>query len=276
MTSRVAAGMLAVVGAAFTAGCSEDWQTTGPPPTPPPPFVNFTTPDLSTGVRIVSIRIANHNSDVPLDLLNAVAAQIRVSTWPGDVQVDASQTVATFRAEQLANGAERAAYGQIDEMLDATVDGSGWYGVSLPQRQTADYQVSSDLTLSTFAGGALGVRISPAHPPVVSSVMSCPKNGGTVAVYAAYSEPLTKPPEALALDYGATAAPCTVGDDQPSVTQFICANATGAAPFALRIADTITAAASGSPMAAGTLRSADMQSSVLGDGCSYYKPAITD
>ena len=50
--------------------------------------------------------------------------------------------------------------------------------VSLPQRRTGDYQVSSDLILFAFDGGALGVRISPAHPPVVSSVMSCAKERG--------------------------------------------------------------------------------------------------
>jgi hypothetical protein len=272
---RVAVGLLAVVAASFAAGCFEDGPMSGPAPSIPPPLVNFMTSDLSTGVRVASVRISDGGRTVSAELMAKIAPAIRVSTWPGDVEVASSETVSTFPGGQDPSGAGRFGYAQIDRTLDAALDGNGWYAVSLPRRP-ADYQVSSDLVLSTFAAGALGIRISPAHPPVVSSVMSCPKEGGTVAVYAGFSEPLTKPSGAVALDYGAPAVPCAVGADEPSVTQFICANAAGAQPFSLRIADTVTAAASGSPLAAGTLRSAEMQSAVLGDGCSYYKPAIAN
>jgi len=271
---RVAAGLL-VVASSFAAGCFQDGPMSGPVPSTPLPLVNFMTSDLSTGVRLVSVRITDGGDTVSAELIATIAPAVRVSTWPGDVEVASSEAVSSSPGGQDPSGAGRFGYAQIDRTLDAAVDGSVWYRVSLPRRP-ADYQVSSDLTLSTFAGGALGVRISPAHRPVVASVMSCPKEGGAVAVYAGFSEPLTKPPGALALDYGTPAAPCAVGADEPSVTQFICANATGAAPFSLRIADSVTATGSGSPMAAGTLRSADMQSAVLGDGCSYYKPAIAD
>lgn len=272
--SKVAAGWLAVVATSFTAGCggpTSDEMGTGSLGVPQ---IFFMTSDLSTGARIASIRIEHNGWDVPLDLVNAIAARVRVSTWPGDVQAPSSQTISTFPREQLSGGGERLGYGQIDRMLDATLDGNGWYGISLPQRP-ADYHIGSDLVLSPFADGALGVRISPSHPPVVSSVMSCPKDGGVVAVYASFSEPLTKPSGALALDYGA-AVPCAVGDDQPAQAQFFCANATGAQPFSLRIADGVSATASGAPMAAATIRSGDMHVSVLSDGCSYYKAAIAD
>ena len=274
VTSRVAAGWLAVVAASFTAGCEDDPGPRGAP-TPPRPSVGFATADLSTSVRVASIRISNNGSDVPIDIVNTVAAQVRVSTWPGDVEVAASQTVATYPAEQLPNGGVRAGYGKIDLTLDPTLDGNGWYRFSLPERRTDDYQVSNDSVSFTFAGGALGVRISPAHPPVVSSVTACAPNVGPVVVDAAFSEPVTKPPGALTLDYGA-ARPCALGDDQPSVTQFVCANAQAASDFSLHIADGITAAASGSPMAAGTLSSEDMQWSVLDGDCTYYKPTQTD
>ena len=241
-----------------------------------PPLMLFMTSDLSTGVRVATIRIGNYDSDVPLDLVNALAVPVRVSTWPGDVPVPATQTVSTFPEEQLPNGGRRAAYGQIDLTLVETLDGNGWYQVSLPRQGTDDYQVSGGVFLSGFVGGPFGVRISPAHPPVVSKVMSCANDGGTVTVSAGFSEPLTKPSGDLALDYGVPAAPCAVGDDQPTFIEFTCANATGAAPFSLHIAGTATAAASGSPMEAGTLRSADMHVWVLGNGCSYYMPPATD
>jgi hypothetical protein len=270
--ARVAAGVLVVAAACFAAGCREDDPPGGSEPRLPLPFVGFVTSDLSTSVHLASLRISNNGRDVPLDLVNTVVAQLRVSTWPGDVPVAASATVATFPGEQLANGGLRAGYGQIDLTLDAALDGSGWYGVSLPERRTNDYQVSNDLILFTFAGGALGVRISPAHPPVVSSAKSCAPNVGPRSVYVAFSEPVTKPSGALTLDYGL--AHCAVGDDQPSVTQFSCTNA--ALPFLLHIADGVTAAASGSPMAAGTLSSEDMQwGGQVGD-CTHYKRVIVD
>ena len=58
-----------------------------------------------------------------------------------------------------------------------------------------------------------------------------------VAVYAGYSEPVSRSAGALpALDYGTKPISCTVGDDSSGETQFICANAgSEGQPFLLRI-----------------------------------------
>jgi hypothetical protein len=102
--------------------------------------------------------------------------------------------------------------------------------------------------------------------------MSCSKDAGVVAVYARYSESLTKTAGQLSLDYGGAPAPCSVGADQPGETQFICSGTEGAS-FSLRIPDGVTGQASGTPMAPFTLDSGEMDVDVMPDGCRLYKPS---
>src|SRR6185369_15804444 len=101
----------------------------------------------------------------------------------------------------LPNGALRAAYAEIEKQLDANLDASVWYAISVAP-DPATYTLPDASTAFAFDGGALGVRFSPAHAPVVASVMSCAKDGGVVAVYARYSEPLAWGAGTPALDYG--------------------------------------------------------------------------
>jgi len=271
--SRVAAGLLAVVAASFAVGCGEGGPRSGGAPTKPPPQVAFVTADLSTGVRVASVQISDSGIDVSPELVNTLAAAVRVSTWPGDVEVASTKTITNFPG-QLPGGAQRLAYAQIDWQLDAGLDGNAWYAISLPARP-ADYTLGNAFAFR-FEGGARGSRLSPSHPPVVGSVMSCTKESGVVAAYARFSEAVSKAAGAPALDYGLAATPCAVGGDSPGETQFICADAISGQPFSLQIPEGVSAQASGSPMAPGTLDSAGMQADVAPDGCSVHKPVIVD
>lgn len=272
MTGRWSVGVIGLLATALAAGCFKDGPTSLPAPTPGPPTISFQTADQSTGVSAVSIWVSDSGSDVPLELLRGIAMRVRVSTWPGGADVPSTATITTTAGEQLPNGAERLAYGQIEQQVDGAVEGNGWYAVSLPER-AGDYRLN-EAVLFSFGGGAFGVRISPAHPPVVASVMSCAKEGGVVAVYAQFSEPVNNAPGALALDYGATPMTCAVGAESTGEDQFVCANATAGQPFSLHIVGAVTAQSSSLAMAPGTLRSADMQVSTTNDGCWLYKPAI--
>jgi hypothetical protein len=261
-----------LIAAAFATGCRETVTEVGP--TKPPPAVFFATDDQTTGVRAVSIWVTDSGFDVPQDLVSRIAAQVRVSTWPGDVEVPSTSTITTIPGEQLPGGGLRFAHGQIDQELDATLDGSGWYAVSVAQKP-GDYPFQNEAVLFSFDGRSFGVRVSPAHPPAVASVLACAKEGGVVAVYARFSELVNKAAGAVAVDYGNAAVTCPAGDEAPGEDQFLCADATAGQPFSVRIVGAVTAQSSGLPLATGTLRSADMQVSVMSDGCRLYKPAIT-
>ena len=144
--------------------------------------------------------------------------------------------------------------------------------------QPATYSLPSEANAFAFDGGARGVRFSPAHAPVVASVMSCAKDGGVVAVYARYSEPVVRAAGAMPiLDYGIPPAGCAVGGDSTVETQFICSNAgSGDQPLWLEIPDGVTAQASGAAMVPGRLDSTAMQTSTTNDGCTVHKPLTVD
>jgi hypothetical protein len=199
---------------------------------------------------------------------------MRVFDWSGGAAVPSRLSTTTSAGGQEPGGAVRQGYAQIQVTIDPALDGSPWYAIALPTQASA-YRLNGEAALFTFADGTRGVRFSPAHAPLVALVVVCQKDGGTVAAYAHFSESVNAV-GTLEFDHGATAAPCAVGDEQPAVTQFICANATGTGTFALRIADGVTAQASGAAMAATTLRSADMETWSTNDGCSYYRPALAN
>jgi len=271
-TARVV-GIAGLLGA-LSAGCGgKQIESGGGGPTPVPPQISFTA-DLSTGARAETVRIDDYRP-VSDDLVNSVASRIRVATWPGDVEVSAIQVITNVMGGQLPNGAQQAAYAEIEATLDSVLDGNAWYAVSLPARPT-EYRLPGDDRALAFAGGTRGVRFSPAHAPVVASVMSCTKDGGVVAVYAHYSEPLAWAVGTPALDYGNTPVSCTVGDNQAGQTQFICPATMSGQPFSLQIPDGVTAQASGAPMAAGTLGSAGMLTATTNDGCTVHTPLTVD
>jgi len=86
MTSKVrAAGLMALIAASFAPGCGEGGPRSGGAPTKPPPQVAFVTADLSTGVRIASVQISDSGIDVSAEIVNTIAAAVRVSTWPRPV-----------------------------------------------------------------------------------------------------------------------------------------------------------------------------------------------
>jgi len=272
-TARVL-GIAGLLGA-LSAGCGgKQVEPGGGSPTRPAPLVSFTTADLSTGARAATVRI-NDIGPISDDLVNNVASRIRIATWPGDVEVSGIQVITNVMGGQLPNGAQQAAYAEIEETLDSALDGNAWYAISLPARPT-EYTLPGDARAFALAGGMRGVRFSPAHAPVVASVMSCTKDGGVVAVYAHYSEPLAWGAGTPALDYGATPVSCTVGDNQAGQTQFICTATASGQPFSLQIPDGVTAQASGAAMAAGTLASAGMLTATTNDGCTVHTPATVD
>jgi hypothetical protein len=266
------AGLLAALGA----GCGgQRIDPGGGSPTRPAPQISFVTADLSTGARVAMVRIYNGIDDVPTDVLNTVASGIKVATWPGNVDVSTIQVITNVSGGQLPNGAQRSAYAEIEETLDSALDGNAWYAVSLPARP-GEYTLPGEDRAFAFSGGTRGVRFSPAHAPVVASVMSCAKDGGVVAVYARYSEPVTRAGGAPVLDYGATPVACDVGGDAPGETQFICPGTMSGQPFSLQIPDGVAAQASGAPMAARTLGSAGMLTATTNDGCTVHTPATVD
>ena len=164
---------------------------------------------------------------------------------------------------------------EIDEELDAGLSGSDWYAVSLTV--DASQYVINEAPAFAFQNGMRGIRLSPTHPPVVASVMSCLKDMGTIAVYVRYSEPVIKAAGAPALDFTRYPVSCSVGADSPSETQFICVTGAGAdQPFMVHVPDGVTAQASGAPMAPATLDSTDMSEYSMPDGCKIYKPLTVD
>jgi len=265
-------GLMVLIATAFATGCEEDVTELGP--SKPPPGALFMTADPTTGVRTVSIWINDSGRDVPEDLVRRIAGQVRASTWPGDLEVPSTATITTIPSEQVPGVGTSVGRGQIDLEIDAPVDASGWYAVSLTEKP-GEYGVQNQAVLFSFDDGSRGVRVSPAHPPMVASVLACAKEGGVVAVYARFSELVNKAAGAVVVDYGNTAVTCPAGAEAPDEDQFLCANATAGQAFSVRIVGPATAQSSGLPLATETLRSADMQVSVMGDGCRLYKPAIT-
>jgi len=271
MTSNVAAGLTGLVAVALAAGCG---GTGGEHLTKPPPRIDFLTADLSTGVGVASFQITDYGGDVPDSLLQRVAAGVRVASWPSDLEVASAQTITTVPGGQLANGAQVMAYAQIDETLDAGLDGSKWYAVSAPVG--TDYVINEG-SVFIFQNGLRGIRLSPAHPPVVASVMSCSKDMSTIAVYVRYSEPVSKAAGVPALDFTKYPVTCSVGTDSPTETQFICVTGAGTnQPFLVNVPDGVTAQASGAPMAPATLDSTGMYQHSTSDGCTTYRPRTVD
>jgi hypothetical protein len=257
------------------ASCGNGTAAIGP--TKPAPLVVFVTEDLSTGARVASVQIYGGDEDVSAELTSTVASRVRVSTWPGDVEIATTESITNISRSQLPNGAIRAAYAQIDAHFDPPSNASTWYALSLPAAP-AEYTLPGEPNAFAFDGGARGVRFSPAHAPVVASVMSCTKDGGVVAVYVRYSEPVVRTAGAMPiLDYGIPPAGCAIGGDSTTETQFICANAgSGGQPFWLEIPAGITAQASGAAMVPKKLDSTATQTSTTNDGCTVHKPLTAD
>ena len=269
------AGLL--LAASVVAGCGNSTTDPGGGPTKPLPQIGFVTTDLSTGTRVATVQIYAGLDDVLADLVSAVASKIRVATWPDDVEVTTTEVITSVPHAILPNGAIQAASAEIEKLLDPTLDTSAWYAISVAP-QPATYSLPSEANAFAFNGGARGARFSPAHAPVVASVMSCAKEGGVVAVYVRYSEPVVRAAGAMPiLDYGVPPAGCAVGGDSTVETQFICSNAgSGDQPLWLEIPDGVTAQASGAAMAPGRLDSTAMQTSTTNDGCTVHKPLTVD
>jgi hypothetical protein len=264
--------LLALVAVAtLGAACGEPLKSTGGAPFPGY-SVDIVTADLSTGTRTATIRVRQDGGEIHPDVLAQFAPRIQVLTWPAGEPVAATERTSVVRGGgQLPNGAEQEpGYGQIDRELDGGLDGSSWYSVSI-EALPGGYRWDES-ELFAFTGGALGIRISPTHPPVVGSLLSCQK-AGAVAVYVRFSEPITSAPGAVQLAYGA-ATPCTIGGEVTGEIQFICTGAEPTGPFSIHVGDSVVGQMSGSPMAAGTIQSGTMQVAVRTDGCRVYKPMV--
>jgi hypothetical protein len=271
-------GIEALLVASFVAGCGTDRTDPGGGPSQTlMPQVSVLTPDLATSAHVATVQIISAYGDVSPDLLEKVAARIRVATWPGDVEVATTEIRSSTMSSVLPNGAQQIGSATIETQLDPALDASAWYAISLPAGAT-EYGTPVNPFAFVFDGGARGSRFSPAHAPVVASVMSCAKDGGVVAVYARYSEPVVRTAGATPLlDYGVPPAGCAVGGDSTVETQFICSNAgSGDQPLWLEIRDGVTAQASGVAMVPGRLDSTAMQTSTTNDGCTVHKPLTVD
>src|SRR5262249_13101941 len=163
---------------------------------------------LTTGDSTASVQIRDTLRDVSLDLVNMVQSDTRVSTWPANAQASATATPSTVPGGQTG-GSLMYAHGQLDWQLEGVSQDAGWVALALPDGPGV-YHVQDDGSLFAFAGGGRGIRISPAHAPIVASVLSCAKGGGVVAVYVRTSEPVTKAAGALTLEYGAAGTACAM------------------------------------------------------------------
>jgi hypothetical protein len=261
----------------LVAGCGSVATDPGGGPTEPLPQISFVTTDLSTGTRVATVRIYAGVDGPSAHLVTSVESQIRVATWPDGEEVTTTQLIELVQPAILPDGSMRGAYGEIQKQLNASADASAWHAIWLAP-QPAMYRLPDESAAFAFDGGARGVRFSPAHAPVVASVMSCAKDGGVVAVYARYSEPVVRaagtPP---ILDYGVPPAGCAIGDESAGEMQFICPSAgSGDQPFWLEIPAGMTAQASGVPMAPGRIESTGMITAVTPDGCTVHKPLALD
>jgi hypothetical protein len=274
MARTVAVGGLVL--ASIVAGCGNARLGSGGEPIWMPQ-VDFQTRDRSTGVSVAAVRIYDENT--PRDVVDMVATRIRVATWPGDVEAPTTQTLLSFPSVQIGNGGREVGYVEIDEELDPSLDASAWYAISMPMpASTAPYSMPASIAALALDGGATGVRFSPAHAPVVSSIVVCAKDQGVVAVYVGYSEPVTTSAGTLpSLDYGNKPVSCAVGEYSSAETQFICmdAGAEGQA-FLLRIPDGVTAQASGTAMLPTTLDSNGMQVGTTANHCTIHLPLAAD
>jgi hypothetical protein len=225
--------------------------------------------DLSTGFDAVTVLISAEY-DVTPEMVNRIAPQLRVASFPGNVVVPATQSIVNTPRFVNNHNVTVSAFTNVEEQLDAGLDGSEWYAVSLPANPSR-YVLTTDWWLFAFEDGNLGVRVSPTHPPVVASMMSCHKDAGVVGVYVRYSESVSMAAGMPSLDYGTPPVACSVSADAPTETQFICAGE-DAQPFSLHLPDGVTATASGRPMAPGTLASTGLQiSEIPGELCTIYK-----
>ena len=256
--------LVGMVVASLVAGCA------GSSPTPD---VVFFTSDRTTSAQVAAIRLISADGVVPSEVIDAVASNIRVATWPDDVEVPTIQTILTGVAAALPNTVVPGGIVMIDRQLDPGLDPSAWYAISLPPSTAYTLPAGA----FAFADGARGARFSPAHAPVVASFMSCPHEGGVVAVDAWYSERVVHAAGAIpALDYGTPSVSCTIGVNEIALTQFHCPSTEGGEPFSLRIPDGVMAQDSKAPMVPGSLDSAGMQTTPASAGCTIYMPVTAD
>lgn len=279
MTAR-ALGFGGLLLAATVGGCGSGALDPGGGigPSKPPLQIAFVTKDLATGTGTPSVQIYAGVEDIASDFVFSVASALRFAIWPSGVEVAKTVTLTNVSHRDLPNGGVQIGYAEIDVHFDpAPPNPSAWYAISLPP-MPSEYTLPDASTAFAFDGGARGVRFSPAHAPVVASVMSCAKDGGVVAVYARYSEPVVRAAGATPLlDYGVPPAGCAIGGDSAVETQFICSNAgAGDQPLWLEIPAGVTAQASGAAMAPGRLDSTAMQTSTTNDGCTVHKPLTVD
>jgi len=237
--------------------------------------VGFVTADLSTGSPWASLRITYGAGDVPMDVVDMFAAKVRMTAWPQGNNVDAAFSNSTSAGGQLTGGGQIQAYGLIDVRPDDSLPRAAWYAISIADLPTGSYVLDNG-DLVVFADGSRGIRISPAHGPVVASVLWCDKGGSETAVYVRFSESVTGSGGAVALDVAGTGVTCALGAEAITETQFICTGAAITPQFSVQIGDSITAQFSGTPMAATTLPSSAMQMAARPDGCVVFKPLSTD
>jgi hypothetical protein len=235
--------------------------------------VGFLTGELATGVGKASVAIRG-----PSDLTQAIqtiSGAVRVFAWPELVPVGAAKTTGIVMDGQTENGALILGYGWIDLQLDAGVNEALWYGVGM-MNMPEGFRWLDESALFTFGDGTKGIRFSPAHPPVVTSLVACPKSGTSLSVQLTFSEPVLKAADAVSLNYGQPAAACSMLQDTPTVIDFSCPGADARALLVATTSGSITAMASGRSMLTGTVRSDAMQPAEAIGGCVNHKPLLVD
>ena len=247
----------------------------------PPPSatyaISFADGELTTGVPVISVVLRLGTEDVTLQPTDQIALELRTTTWPELSPVSTAQRTSIIPGiGQTPSGAQgEGDRGQIDVELAAAEDPTRWYAVAIPSVPRG-FRWQNESALFSFTDGSKGVRFSPEHAPVVASLMACVKTNDTTRVELRFSEPVTKSPDAVGLQYGDPSESCTIAEDTPQAVWFDCAGSNANALLTASATGSITSEASGRPLTTASIRSDAMQKSTAPDGCVVHRTIVVD
>jgi hypothetical protein len=227
--------------------------------------VSLEVPDLSTGTTMVSVVVDGEGQDVSNASVSAIADTATTTIWPDGtaVPVDFSNELIS-RSE---NNEPRVA-GRATWRLTSAADPQPWYSISFPPLP-AGYRWRDESELFRLNSGRRGIRISPAHAPVLSGVMVCGKNSDLAALYVRFSEPITATSGAVIATLADTA--CVLTGQISSEMQFGCPGGDTAAAATIDIVGAIAGSLAGQMVPMGRMQTADMQAVTRLDGCRSYR-----
>jgi len=187
----------------------------------------FETPDWTTGSDDVSLVLTGgKESGPPQSAIDLVVASLSVSTWPdlqpvkGVSTVVSTMAIPTFEPTGPTGG---DGFSRIVLTLPRDLaSAASWFVVSVsPVAHLYIRRREKDLLL--LPDGSRGVRFSPTHSPVVSSLHVCGKDASGSVMCVDFSEPVKVEDDALSVQVGGK--PCTEIYAEPVQAAFGCGQA---------------------------------------------------